>query len=51
MTHADDGRAHPDERALEIHRQQQIVFDNEHCDTAQWTIVVHRVSHCLFPWR
>ncbi len=29
MTHADDDRAHPDERILHSHRQEQIVFDQQ----------------------
>ena len=41
MAHVDDDRAHPAERGLEIHRQQQIVFDDKHRDTAQRTVVVH----------
>ena len=41
MAHIDDDCAHPGERVLDIHREQQIVFDNEHCDAAQWIIIVH----------
>ncbi len=41
MADADDNRAHPGERVLDIHREQKIVFDQEHCDAAQWMIIVY----------
>ena len=41
MADTDDDRAHPGECVLDIHREQQIVFDQEHCDAAQWMIIVY----------
>ena len=37
-----------DQRLLEIHGQQRIVFDNKHPDAAQWIVVVHRLNHDRF---
>jgi hypothetical protein len=48
MAYIDDDRASPDESRLEIHCQQQIVFDNKNSNAAQWTIVVHRLNHRPF---
>ena len=39
--HIDDNRASLDESGLEIHRQQQIVFNDEYRQTVQRTVVVH----------
>jgi hypothetical protein len=45
LAEADNHRARLDQSDLQIHRQQRVVFDDEHSDAAQLVVTIRRLNH------